>query len=139
MKGLSITGLVLGSLGPLLMLAPVTLALLGVEGFAEAGWALLFLTIPVGLILEIAGVVLVIIASGLALRRRYHPKATPIVAISLMGAGLVVQLGAGLAVISVAEDWTWLGFLLGLAMTLTGVVMGSVVGLRARHLRWRRR
>lgn len=139
MKGLSITGLVLGSLGPLLMLAPVMLALLGVEGFAEAGWALLFLTIPVGLILEIAGVVLVIVAAGLALRRRYHPKATPIVAISLMGAGLVVQLGAGLAAISVAENWTWLGFLLGLAMTITGVVMGAVVGLRARHLRWRRR
>lgn len=139
MKGLSITGLVLGVLGPLVLLAPLALALLGGEDYWQVGWAFFFLSVPLGLMLEIAGVVLVIIASGLALRRRYHPKATPIVAISLMGSGLIVQLGAGFAAISVAENWTWVAVLLGLAMTLTGVVMGSVVGWRARHLRWRRR
>lgn len=139
MKGLSITGLVLGAAGPLVLLAPLILALFGDDSFWQVGWAFLFFTIPLGLALEIAGGVLVIVADSLALRRRYEPKAMPIVAISLVGAGLVVQLAAGIGAISVGEGWTWLAFGAGLALTLTGVIMGAVVGIRARHLRWRRR
>ena len=137
MKSLSITGLVLGALGPLLMLAPVILALLGTEGFVEAGWALLFLTIPLGLILEIAGVTLVIIAASLALRRRYRPRSVPIVGISLAGSGLLAQiLGVG-GLISTGENWAAAVLIAGMAMSLTGVIMCAVVGLRHTRRRWR--
>lgn len=137
MKSLSITGLVLGALGPLLMLAPVLLAILGTEGFVEAGWAFLFLTIPLGLILEIAGVVLVIIAASLALRRRYRPRSVPIVGISLAGSGLVAQvLGIG-GLISTGGNWAAAVLLAGMALSLTGVIMCAVVGLRHPRRRWR--
>lgn len=137
MRGLSITGLVLGALGPLLMLAPVLLALLGTEGFLEAGWAFLFLTIPLGLILEIAGVVLVIVAASLALRRRYRPRSVPIVGLSLAGAGLLAQvLGIG-GLISTGGNWAAATLLIGMALSLTGVIMCAVVGLRHTRRRWR--
>ncbi len=139
MKGLSITGLVLGVAGPLVLLAPFAPLVSGDEGYWQVGWVLFFVTVPVGLALEIAGAVLIIIASGLALRRRYRPKALPIVAICLTGAGLLVQLGAGYGAISLGEAWTWAAFAVGMALLLTGVIMGAVVGLRARHLRWRMR
>lgn len=137
MRSLSITGLVLGALGPLLMLAPVLLALLGTEGFVEAGWASLFLTIPLGLILEIAGVVLVIVAASLALRRRYRPRSVPIVGISLAGAGLLAQVLGIAGLISSGENWAAALLLAGMALSLTGVIMCAVVGLRHTRRRWR--
>jgi len=139
MKGLSITGLVLGVAGPLVLLAPFVPLVFGDDDYWQVGWVLFFVTVPVGLALEIAGAVLIIIASGLALRRRYRPKALPIVAICLTGAGLLVQLGAGYGAISSGQGWTWVAFAVGMALLLTGVIMGAVVGLRARHLRWRMR
>ena len=137
MRSLSITGLVLGALGPLLMLAPVVLALLGTEGFVEAGWAFLFLTIPLGLILQIAGVVLVIIAASLALRRRYRPRSVPIVGISLAGAGLLTQVLGIAGLISSGENWAAALLLAGMALSLTGIIMCAVVGLRHTRRRWR--
>lgn len=137
MRSLSITGLVLGALGPLLMLAPVLLALLGTEGFVEAGWASLFLTIPLGLILEIAGVVLVIVAASLALRRRYRPRSVPIVGISLAGAGLLAQVLGIAGLISSGENWAAALLLAGMALSLTGIIMCAVVGLRHTRRRWR--
>lgn len=137
MRSLSITGLVLGALGPLIMLAPVILALLGTEGFVEAGWALLFLTIPLGLILEIAGVTLVIIAASLALRRRYRPRSVPIVGISLAGSGLLAQIMGIGGLISTGENWAAAVLLAGMAMSLAGVIMCAVVGLRYTRRLWR--
>lgn len=139
MRGLSITGLVLGPSGVLLLVSPVLLALVLGGDYLTVGWAFLFVTIPVGLLLQIAGAVLVIVACGIALRRRYRPRSLPIVAISLTGAGLLVQFAAGYGAISFGEGWTWVAFAVGLALLLTGVIMGGVVGLRARHLRWRSR
>jgi hypothetical protein len=107
--------------------------------FWNVGWVFLLLTVPVGLALEIAGAVLVIIAASLALRRGYRPRSLPIVAISLIGAGLMVQVLSGVAFYGPGSDWWVLAFLAGMAITLTGVIMGSVVGIRGRHVRWRRR
>lgn len=137
MRSLSITGLVLGALGPLLMLAPVVLALLGTEGFVEAGWAFLFLAIPLGLMLQIAGVTLVIIAASLALRRRYRPRSVPIVGISLAGAGLLTQALGIAGLISSGENWAAALLLAGMALSLTGIIMCAVVGLRHTRRRWR--
>lgn len=137
MKGLSITGLALGAAGPLVLLAPVFLAIVGGDPDGHAVWYFI-ITVPLGLALEIAGGVLVIVADSLALRRRYEPKAMPIVAISLIGAGLIIQVAGGVGLYALGEWSVWL-FLAGMAITLTGVIMGAVVGIRARHLRWRRR
>lgn len=139
MKGLSITGLVLGSAGPLVLVAPLIAAVVAGGDFWNVGWVFLLLTVPVGLALEIAGAVLVIVASSLALRRGYRPRSLPIVAISLIGAGLIVQVLGGIAFYGPGGEWSVWAFLGGLAITLTGVIMGSVVGIRGRHLRWRRR
>jgi len=139
MKGLSITGLVLGAAGPLVLLAPLIAAAVAGGDFWNVGWVFLLLTVPTGLALEIAGSVLVIIASSLALRRGYRPRSLPIVAISLIGAGLIVQVLGGIAFSGPGRDWSAWVFLAGLAITLTGVIMGSVVGIRGRYRRVRRR
>lgn len=139
MKGLSITGLVLGASGPLVLVAPLIAAVVAGGDFWNVGWVFLLLTVPTGLALEIAGAVLVIVASSLALRRGYRPRSLPIVALSLIGAGLIVQVLGGIAFYGPGSDWSVWVFLAGMAITLTGVIMGSVVGIRARNLRWRRR
>lgn len=139
MKGLSITGLVLGAAGPLVLVAPLIVAVVVGGDFWNVGWVFLLLTVPTGLALEIAGAVLVIVASSLALRRGYRPRSLPIVSISLIGAGLILQVAGGIGFYGPAVDWSVWVFAGGMAVTLTGVIMGAVVGIRAPHLRRRRR
>ena len=135
MKGLSISGMVLGCTGPFVMALPLILALFAGDDYWQAGWALFFFTVPVGLMLSIAGTALVIVAASLALRRGVRPRSVPVVGISLAGTGLLLLL---LAVLLVAYGAGEVGVgvvILGMAASLTGIIMSGVAGLRAP--RWR--
>ncbi len=134
MKGLSITGLVLGIAGPVVMLAPLLAALVSQDGVVLI---LLLVTVPLGLALGIAGTALVIVAAGLALRRRYRPRAVAIVGIVLAGTGLLLQILGGLAFFGPVSGGEAPLLGAGLILGLTGVIMCGVVGLNP-VLRWRR-
>ncbi len=130
MKGVSITGLILGGLAPIIMVLPMFGGFVAGEDYWIAGWAFFFFTIPLGIILAIAGTVLAIIAGSLALRRGFTPKSVPITGIALAGAGLLL-IPAGLAfAISGGSGIEFLVPLLGVACNLTGIIMCSVSGLR---------
>jgi len=133
-KGLSITGLVLGIAGPAIMIAPLLAALASEDGVVLM---LLLLTVPLGLALGIAGTVLVIVAAALALRRRYRPRAVAVVGIVLAGSGLLLQILGGLAFFGPGSGGEVPVLGTGLVLGLTGVIMCGVVGLNP-VLRWRR-
>jgi hypothetical protein len=130
MKGLSITGLVLGFLGPLVLIAPLILAPLGDETYWQVGWVFFFFTIPLGVLLEIAGAVLVIVAASLALRHGFRPRAVPITGICLTAAGVLLQAFAILLVVSVSGWGPPLLVVVGMAVSVTGVTMSAVSGIR---------
>jgi hypothetical protein len=130
MKGLSITGLVLGLLGPLVLVAPLIPAPLGDETYWQVGWVFFFFTVPLGVLLEIAGAVLVIVAAGLALRRGFRPRAVPITGICLTAAGLLLQAFAILLVVSVSGSGPPLLVAVGMVVSVTGVIMSAVAGIR---------
>ena len=130
MRGLSITGLVLGVLAPIVVLLPLLLAPFGSNEYWQVGWAFFFFTVPVGALLGVAGTVLCIIAASLAMARS-RARAVPIVGICLIGAGL---LGAGLgswAVVSDGSTWSVGSLFIAFAMFLAGVILAAIAGLRA--------
>ncbi len=130
MKGLSITGLVLGVTGPAILLAPFAGALLGGDDYWSVGWLFLLVTIPLGLAVSIAGDVLVIIAASLAIKRRFRPRSVAIVGISLTGAGLLLQLAGAVGFFGPGSGWELWVLAVGIVIGLTGVIMSAVVGLR---------
>lgn len=130
MRGLSITGLVLGVTGPVLLLALFAGALVGGDDHWSVGWVFLLLTIPVGLALGIAGDVLVIIAASLAIRRRFRPRSVAIVGIVLTGSGLLLQLAGAVGFLWPGSGWEIPLLAVGIVVGLTGVIMSAVVGLR---------
>ena len=137
MKGLSITGLVLGVAGPVVLLAPFLGVLIGGDDYWSVGWVFLLLTIPVGLALGIAGDVLVIIAASLAIKRRFRPRSVAIVGIALTGSGLLLQLAATVGFFGPGSGWEIPVMAAGIVVAVTGVIMSAVVGLRP-VLAWRR-
>ncbi len=134
MRSLSITGLVLGVIGPLVLMAPAIAALISQDGIVLV---FLLLTVPLGLALSIAGTVLVIVAAALALRRRYRPRPVAVVGIVLAGSGLLLQMLGALAFFGPTSGGEASVVGAGLVIGLTGVIMCSVVGLNP-VLRWRR-
>ena len=140
MKGLSITGLVLAGVSPILLLLPLLLAPLGGEDFWQVDWAFFFFTVPVGYLLAIAGAVLVIVAAGIALSRGFRPKAIAVVGIVLAGTGLLVEPVGVLGFIAGWGEWLSAVLLgLGILLGLTGVVMCAISGLRGSGFRGYRR
>lgn len=139
MKGLSITAIVLGGAAPIVMALPLLLLPFAGEGWAQAGWAFFFASIPLGLLLSIAGVTLAIVAGSLAIKRGYRPIALPIVGICLAGSGLLLQL-AGVGLWPTVDMNLGLGTLaVGIVVGLAGVVISAVAGLRASGFSGRRR
>ena len=69
-------------------------------------------------------------AASLALRRRFRPRAVPITGISLTGTGLLLQLVAVLLVVGSGGSEAPLLLALGMVVSLTGVIMSAVVGIR---------
>ena len=131
MKALAITGLALGGGAPILLLLPLLLMPFGGEDYMQVGWAFFFFTVPAGYLLAIAGATLAIIAAGLSLGRGVRPKAIAITGIALAGSGLLVE---PLGILGFISGWgevlsaSLLG--LGIALSLTGVVMCAISGLR---------
>ena len=136
MKALAILGLALGGAAPILLLLPLLIAPLGGEDYMQVGWAFLFFTVPAGILLAIAGATLAIIAAGLSLGRGVRPRAIAIVGIALAGSGLLIE---PLGILGFISGWgeilsaTLLG--LGIAVSLAGIVMCAISGLR--RPRWR--
>jgi len=131
MKALSVTGLVLGVLAPLVMLFPVLGALAGDEGYLSVGCALLFVTVPAGIVLTFAAGILAIVAAGLALRRRTGPQAVPVIGIILVGIGLLVEPIAVLfAVTGAGEAAILAALVVGVASSLLGLLLCAISGLR---------
>jgi hypothetical protein len=90
----------------------------------------LLLTIPIGVALEVAAAVLLIIAGSLALKRRFRPRSVPILGITFVGSGLLIQLIGTAGFVSIGSGWEYLFLLVGMIVSLTGVIMCAVVGLR---------
>lgn len=136
MKALAILGLALGGAAPILLLLPLLIAPLGGEDYMQVGWAFFFFTVPAGILLAIAGATLAIIAAGLSLGRGVRPRAIAIVGIALAGSGLLIE---PLGILGFISGWgeilsaTLLG--LGIAVSLAGIVMCAISGLR--RPRWR--
>ena len=136
MKALAILGLALGWAAPILLLLPLLIAPLGGEDYMQVGWAFFFFTVPAGILLAIAGATLAIIAAGLSLGRGVRPRAIAIVGIALAGSGLLIE---PLGILGFISGWgeilsaTLLG--LGIAVSLAGIVMCAISGLR--RPRWR--
>jgi len=130
MRGLSITGLVLGVLGPVVIVSPLALAPLGGDTYWQVGWVFFFLTVPLGALMEIAAAVLVIVAASLALHRHFRPRALPITGICLTGSGLLLQaIAIGLAAVD-GGPGSFVLLAVGMVVSLTGVIMSAVVGIQ---------
>jgi hypothetical protein len=131
MKGVSITGLVLGVVAQLVMFSPVIGALLGAAGFVEGGWALLFFTVPVGLVLAVVAAILCIIAAGMSLRRGTGSRVPSILGIALVIVGLLLQpVWVGFVVVGADPVLIIVSLALALGLTLVGVVLCTLRGLR---------
>ena len=131
MTALAITGLALGGAAPILLLLPLLLAPFGGEDYMQVGWAFFFFTVPAGYLLAIAGATLATIAAGISLSRGVRPKAIAIVGIVLAGSGLLVE---PLGILGFISGWGEIPsaalLALGIALSLTGVVMCAISGLR---------
>ncbi len=131
MKGVSITGFVLGVVAQLVMFSPVIGALLGAAGFVEGGWALLFFSVPVGLLLATVAGVLCIIAASMSLRRGTGSRGPAILGIVLVVIGLLLQpVWVVFVVVGADTVLIIVSLVLALALTLIGVVLCTLGGLR---------
>ena len=132
MKALAIIGLVFGGTAPILLLLPLIIAPFGGDDYMQVGWAFFFFTIPAGILLMVVGTILAIIAAGLSLSRGVSPKAVAIVGIVLAGCGVLIE---PIGILSFISGWGEVVSLillgLGIALSLTGVIMCAVSGLRS--------
>lgn len=133
MKALSITGLVLGVLAPLVMFFPLFGALAGDEGYLSVGWVLLLVTWPLGLLLTLIAGGLVVIAAALALRRGVGRRSVPITGIVLVSVGFLVELlTVAAAVTGSGEVAIVSSIVIGIGSSLAGLITCAVAGLRRR-------
>lgn len=133
MKALSITGLVLGVLAPLVMFFPLFGAFSGDEGYLSVGWMLLLVTWPLGLLLTLIAGGLVVIAAALALRRGVERRSVPVTGIVLVSVGFVVQLLAVAAAVTGAGEAAIVSLIvIGIGSSLAGLITCAVAGLRRR-------
>ena len=133
MKALSITGLVLGVLAPLVMFFPLFGALSGDEGYLSVGWVLLLITWPLGLLLTLIASGLGVIAAALALRRGVGRRSVPITGIVLVSVGFVVELLAVAAAVTGAGEVAIVSaIVIGIGSSLAGLITCAVAVLRRR-------
>lgn len=107
--------------------APFLLALGGFEGFQQAGWAVMFFTVPIGLAFQVCSAVLSTINASCAIRNQRWPRLVPITGITLVTVGLVVEAAGLFEFVFTDGDSAITVAIAGLMLNIIGVLICGLV------------